>query len=113
MDRKRRNIGWHGFIHQSRIRSPGPPGHDGRPVNGIGNSWSDLAWCESGLRQVAAGCRVREAGDAPALAHAGDAAALDVAGGAPGLGLGKGERRLAGPVLRVGMEPPPVTGEGN
>ena len=44
-----------GFVHRSWIKAEGFSEHmfDGRPVIGIGNSWSELTNCNSHLRQVA------------------------------------------------------------
>ena len=44
-----------GFVHRSWIKAEGFSEHmfDGRPVIGIGNSWSELTNCNAHLRQVA------------------------------------------------------------
>jgi L-arabonate dehydrase len=44
-----------GFVHRSWIKAEGFSEHmfDGRPVIGIGNSWSELTNCNSHLRQLA------------------------------------------------------------
>src|SRR5712692_9689110 len=44
-----------GFVHRSWIKAEGFSDHmfDGRPVIGIGNSWSELTNCNAHLRQVA------------------------------------------------------------
>ena len=44
-----------GFVHRSWIKAEGFSEHmfDGRPVVGIGNSWSELTNCNAHLRQVA------------------------------------------------------------
>jgi dihydroxy-acid dehydratase len=44
-----------GFVHRSWVKSEGFSDHvfDGRPVIGIGNSWSELTNCNAHLRQLA------------------------------------------------------------
>ena len=44
-----------GFVHRSWVKAEGFSDHvfDGRPVIGIGNSWSELTNCNAHLRQVA------------------------------------------------------------
>src|SRR5216683_2950951 len=44
-----------GFVHRSWLKSEGFSDHvfDGRPVIGIGNSWSELTNCNAHLRQLA------------------------------------------------------------
>ena len=44
-----------GFVHRSWIKAEGFSEHmfDGRPVIGVGNSWSELTNCNAHLRQVA------------------------------------------------------------
>ncbi|MQA11673.1 MAG: dihydroxy-acid dehydratase [Pseudonocardiaceae bacterium] len=58
---QRRSAAWFGldgklgFVHRSKMYNQGYSSSifDGRPVIGIGNSWSDLAPCNAHLRQVA------------------------------------------------------------
>ncbi len=71
----RRSRDWYGkndkdgFIHRSWMKNQGFPDHvfDGRPVIGICNTWSELAPCNSGLRELAEGVKrgVWEAGGFP------------------------------------------------
>ncbi|OEV09639.1 IlvD/Edd family dehydratase [Streptomyces nanshensis] len=61
--------GRNGFIHRSWMRNQGfgPEVFDGRPVIGIGNSWSELTPCNAHLRDVAEAVKrgVWEAGGLP------------------------------------------------
>ena len=71
----RRSAAWfaaegrNGFIHRSWMRNQGfgPEVFDGRPVIGIGNSWSELTPCNAHLRDVAEAVKrgVWEAGGLP------------------------------------------------
>ena len=75
MSKNRRNRAWYGkldrdgFIHRSWMKNQGFPDHafDGRPIIGICNTWSELASCHSGLRDLAKGVKrgVWEAGGFP------------------------------------------------
>ncbi len=72
---RRRSAEWfaaegrNGFIHRSWMRNQGfgPEVFDGRPVIGIGNSWSELTPCNAHLRDVAEAVKrgVWEAGGLP------------------------------------------------
>jgi len=75
MTRKRRSSNWYGtadwdgFIHHRWMKNQGFPDHvfDGRAIVGICNTWSELAPCNSGLRDFAEAVKrgVWEAGGFP------------------------------------------------
>lgn len=75
MTKEKRSRAWYGkndrggVIHRSWVKNQGFPGHvfDGRPIIGIFNTWSELALCNSGLRELAEGVKrgVWEAGGFP------------------------------------------------